>query len=169
MICLVRADEGVGVFGLANRKLPLGRGALKLLAPLILPLVPRLKLKGMGEEDRFFLYFALQALRHGDILMVAPTIPAGIHENLPFVIFQENIEAAMAYARSRFPGEASVLVFPNGGSTYPILPKNARRNAVGLEPVRPNGPFAAEHGTRLNDIPEAEMDPLQVKTGREPL
>jgi len=35
VICLVRADEGVGVFSLANRKLPLGRSALKLLAPTI--------------------------------------------------------------------------------------------------------------------------------------
>jgi nickel-dependent lactate racemase len=122
MICLVRAEEGVGVFGLANRKLPLGRRALKLLAPLILPLVPRLKLKGMGEEDRFFLYFALQVLRHGEILMFAPTIPASLHDNLPFLIFKESVEAALEHTRRRYPGPASVLVFPNGGSTYPILP-----------------------------------------------
>jgi hypothetical protein len=35
MITLVRAEAGVGVFGLANKKLPLGRKALKLLAPLL--------------------------------------------------------------------------------------------------------------------------------------
>ena len=121
MIVLVRAEEGVGVFGLANRKLPVGRGALKLLAPLLLPLVPKLKLKGMGEEDRFFLYFALQAMRHCTILIYAPTLPVEIHEKLPFVTFVDSVEKAIALARQRFPKQAEVVVIPHGGSTYPIL------------------------------------------------
>ncbi|MCX6031739.1 MAG: nickel-dependent lactate racemase [Chloroflexi bacterium] len=121
LITLVRADEGVGVFGLANRKLPLGRGALQLLAPLLVRLVPRLKLKGMGEEDRFFLYFALQAMQRATLLMYAPTIPAAVQANLPFVRFVASPEDALAFARRRFPRKADVLVFPNGGSTYPIL------------------------------------------------
>jgi nickel-dependent lactate racemase len=122
MLTLVKADEGVGVFGLANRKLPVGRRMLKLLAPLLLPRVPRLKLKGMGEEDRFFLYFALQAMRHADLLLYAPTIPQEIHERLPFVTFVNTVEEGLQRARRRFPAQANVLVFPFGGSTYPILP-----------------------------------------------
>ena len=121
MITCIRADEGVGVFGLANRKLPVGRKALKILAPLILLLVPRLKLKGMGEEDRFFLYFALQAMRRGDLLVYAPTIPMETQTNLPFVTFVESFEAGLDHARRKFPRKANVLVFPHGGSTYPIL------------------------------------------------
>jgi len=123
MLTCIRAEQGVGVFGLANRKLPVGRKALKLLAPLILVLVPHLKLKGMGEEDRFFLYFALQAMRRGDLLVYAPTIPLETRANLPFVTFVESPEAGLAFARAKFPGKAKVLVFPHGGSTYPILPR----------------------------------------------
>ncbi len=122
LITLVHAREGVGVFGLANRKLPLSKGALRLAAPLLLPLVPRLKLKGMGEEDRFFLYFALQAMHYATLLMYGPTIPAPVQENLPFVDFLPTAQAAIERARLRFPGAARVLVFPHGGSTYPILP-----------------------------------------------
>jgi len=122
MITLVRADEGVGVFGLANRKLPVGKRLLKLLAPLLLPRVPKLKLKGMGEEDRFFLYFALQTMLRCDALLYAPTIPLEIHERLPFVRFASSPEAALQEARTKFLGRANVLVFPYGGSTYPILP-----------------------------------------------
>ena len=121
VITLVRAEEGVGVFGLANRKLPLGRGALRTLAPLLVRLVPRLKLKGMGEEDRFFLYFALQAMRHSSLLMIAPTIPAEVKENLPFVEFVDTLDQALALAQRRFPTQAKVLVFPHGGITYPVL------------------------------------------------
>ncbi len=120
-ITLVRAEEGVGVFGLANRKLPLGRGALKRLAPLLVKLVPRLKLSGMGEEDRFFLYFALQAMRLGTLLMVAPTIPDSVKANLPFVKFAESPQQAIDLARRRLPGKASTLIFPYGGITYPVF------------------------------------------------
>ena len=122
MITCIRAEEGVGVFGLANRKMPIGRKTLKLLTPLILLLVPYLKIKGIGEEDRFFLYFALQAMRRGDLVMYAPTIPVETRDNLPFVTFVESLEAGLAQARDKFPHKAKVLVFPHGGSTYPILP-----------------------------------------------
>ena len=121
MINLIRAEEGVGVFGLANRKLPLSKGMLRLLAPLLIPLVPKLKLKGMGEEDRFFLYFALQAMRHCTLLLYAPTIPEEIHERLPFVTFVSSPEEAIRLAQEKAPKKAKVLVFPHGGMTYPIL------------------------------------------------
>jgi hypothetical protein len=120
-ITLVRADEGVGVFGLANRKLPLGRGGLKAVAPVLLPLVPKLKLKGMGEEDRFFLYFALQAMRHATLLMYAPTIPVSVKANLPFVQFVDNPGDTMSAAHQRIAGRAEVLIFPHGGITYPAF------------------------------------------------
>jgi nickel-dependent lactate racemase len=122
MITAIRADEGVGVFGLANRKLPVGRGVLRLLAPLLLPNIGRLPLSGMGEEDRFFLYFALQAMRHADLLVYAPNIPEEIHECLPFVTFVSSMEEAIAQARKKFSRQADVVVIPNGGSSYPILP-----------------------------------------------
>jgi lactate racemase len=121
LITLVQAEEGVGVFGLANKKLPVGRNALKLLAPVLLPLVPKLKLKGMGEEDKFFLYFALQAMRRGTLLLYAPTIPAEIHERLPFVQFISSPEEGIARAAKQFQNGADVLVFPSGGITYPIM------------------------------------------------
>jgi hypothetical protein len=121
LITLVKADEGVGVFGLANKKLPVGRKALQLLAPVLLPLVPKLKLKGMGEEDKFFLYFALQAMRRGTLLLYAPTIPTDIHERLPFVQFISSPEDGVARAARRFANGADVLVFPSGGITYPEM------------------------------------------------
>jgi nickel-dependent lactate racemase len=121
MITLARAEEGTGVFGLANKKLPLGRNALKLLTPVLLPLIPKLKLKGMGEEDKFFLYFALQAMRRCRLLLYAPTIPVSVHENLVFVEFINSPAAGIALARQKFPGKATVAIFPHGGMTYPIL------------------------------------------------
>lgn len=121
-ITAVKANEGVGVFGLANRKLPLGKKTLKAFAPVLLPLVPKLKLKGLGEEDRFFLYFALQTMWKYKPLMYAPTIPEEVKANLPFVDFVDQLQTAVILAAKQFPDKADVLIFPQGGSTYPILP-----------------------------------------------
>lgn len=120
-LTLVRAEEGVGVFGLANSRLPFSRKSLQFLAPLLLPLVPKLKIKGLGEEDRFFLYFALQGMRRGSLNLYAPTIPLETQSHLPFVQFWPTPETLLASARHRFPREASILVFPGGGITYPQL------------------------------------------------
>ncbi len=59
-------------------------------------LIPKLKLKGLGEEDRFFLYFAIKAMTLCTMLMYAPTIPATVKANLPFVTFVDSPEEAVA-------------------------------------------------------------------------
>ncbi len=119
LITLVHAQEGMGVFGLANRKFPLSRAALKVVAPLLVNFVPKMQLKGMGEEDRFFLYFALQAMMRARLIMYAPTIPVEKQANLPFAEFMPTVEQAIRAAWAKFRGAADVLVFPYGGITYP--------------------------------------------------
>ncbi len=121
MITLVKADEGVGKFGLAERKLPVSRGGLKLLAPLLLPMVPKLKLKDLSEEERLFLYFALQAMRRATLLLYGPSIPEFNQNNLLFVEFVQQAQAGIQRAARQFPDKADVVVFPYGGSTYPII------------------------------------------------
>jgi nickel-dependent lactate racemase len=120
-IVLMRAIDGLGVFGLAQRRLPLGRSGLKRLSPLLVRLVPRLRLRGMPDDERFFLYFALQAMRHCTLLVYAPTVPAEARAGLPFVEFVETPEEAIAKAARLLPRQAEVLAFPHGGMTYPIL------------------------------------------------
>ncbi len=119
LITLVRAEEGMGVFGLANRKFPIGGGALQAAAPLLVKLVPRMKLRGMGEEDRFFLYAALQSMIRAQLIMYAPSIPADKQANLPFARFLPTLEQTVEAAHRKLPGKAGVLVFPYGGITYP--------------------------------------------------
>ncbi len=119
MITLVHAKEGMGVFGLANRRFPLSRGALQRVAPLLIKVVPKMKLQGMGEEDRFFLYFALQAMMRARLILYAPTIPMEKQANLPFAEFLPTIEQAVHAAQMKFRNGADVLVFLYGGITYP--------------------------------------------------
>jgi hypothetical protein len=62
-------------------------------------------------------------MRQADLLLYAPTIPADVQANLPFVTFVDSVEDAIGAARRRFPGRAEVLAFPHGGITHPILPE----------------------------------------------
>ena len=119
LITLVRAEEGTGVFGLADRRLPLSRGALRAVAPLLVKFVPKVKLRGMPEDDRFFLYSALQAMMRARLIMYGPTIPAEKQANLPFAEFMPTVEEAIQAAQAKTPDAADVLVFPYGGITYP--------------------------------------------------
>ena len=81
----------------------------------------RLREKEKGEEDRFFLYFALQAMRHATILSYAPTIPAEIKERLPFLSFTTEAQQTVDQAKLKFSGRAEVVVIPYGGITYPEI------------------------------------------------
>jgi hypothetical protein len=90
-----------------------------VVAPLLVNFVPKMKLKGMGEEDRFFLYFALQAMIRARLIMYGPTIPAEKQANLPFAEFMPTIGQAIQAGQAKFPRAADVLVFPYGGITYP--------------------------------------------------
>ena len=130
LITLVKAEEGVGVFGLANRKLPVGRSALKVLAPLLVRLVPHLKMKGMGEEDRFFLYFALQAMRRATLLMVAPTIPAATQANLP-------LRRIYRYPRISHPACTAAFSTPGTGADLSIRRDNLPRILIILFKQKP--------------------------------
>ena len=121
LLTLVRAEEGLGVMGIARRGLPVGPRTLRVLAPLLLPLVRRMRLRGMGEEERFFLYFTLQAIRRVKLLMYAPTISPEIRANLPFVEFVDSAEAGVARAGALAGPKPTVLVFPKGGVTYPVM------------------------------------------------
>jgi lactate racemase len=121
LIALIRAEEGVGVVGLADRRRSLSPRLLRLMAPLLVRAVPRMPLRDMGEEDRFFLYFALQAMRRASLLLYAPTIPEGTRRGLPFARFVDAPEEALARARQIVGEAATVAVFPDGGATYPEL------------------------------------------------
>ncbi|MCL4394120.1 MAG: hypothetical protein M1482_04825, partial [Chloroflexi bacterium] len=92
------------------------------MPPVYLNLPAGASLSVVVLQCRFFLYFALQAMRRGNLLVYAPTVPVEVQGRLPFVTFVGGLEEAIARARDRFPKHADVLIVPRGGSTFPILP-----------------------------------------------
>jgi nickel-dependent lactate racemase len=121
MFSLIRAEEGLGAMNVPSKRIPLGKGAMRMIAGLLLPVFGRIRLKGMRDDDKFFVYFALQTLKRYNVVFYAPNVPAELGQRVPFLDFNADMSVAMSKAVAAAPREASVLVFPNGGVTYPIL------------------------------------------------
>ena len=119
-VVLMRAEEGIGVFGLAERKLPVGRRGLRLLAPLLAAVLPRVHIRGLADDERLFLYSALQAMRHCRLIVCIPTMTAEKRASFPFAELFATPQEALDRAHELIGAHAAVAVFPSGGSTYPI-------------------------------------------------
>lgn len=120
MLCLLACEQGIGDMNLPKKRIRLGKRGIKRLATLLLPLVGRFTF-GMKEEDHFFVYFTLQAMKNYNIVFYAPTLPAELSERLPFLEIHGDMNVAIESARRVTPA-GKVLVFPQGGITYPVLP-----------------------------------------------
>lgn len=122
MFNFIHAQEGLGDMNMPTQNIPIGKKGMRVLAGLILPFFNRLKLGGMRDDDKFFIYFALQTLKMYNVVFYAPTLPADLSKHLPFLDFNQDMQTALSKVTRAAPSDASVLVFPHGGVTYPILP-----------------------------------------------
>ena len=120
MVTFLRTEHGLGDAHLPNITVRLGKKGMRLLARILLPIVGRLRLVSSAENN-FMVYFALQSLRRNDLIFYAPGLPPELGRKLRFLEIHHRIEDAMESAHRAHPSRASVLIFPKGGMTYPIL------------------------------------------------
>ena len=119
LLNLIAAEQGIGDMNLP-KKLHVSKKTVRTIARILSPILGRFTF-GMKEEDLFFIYFFMQVMKRNDLYIYSPNLPADIPERLPFLDIHNNIDAMLERAARTMPGNASVLVFPFGGVTYPIL------------------------------------------------
>jgi hypothetical protein len=119
MLCLMACRAGIGDLPTPRGKVYLGPRGMQRLAGVFAKLLGMIP-TGMKEEERFFTYFTLHALRSHHLVFYAPTIPATLAERLPFLRLRHDLRAALTEAASLMP-QGETLVFPHGGATYPVL------------------------------------------------
>ena len=122
LINLIVAEQGLGDMTLPKRKIYAHKPVVRKLTHAILPMVRRFNF-GLREEDKFFVYFGLQAMKRNHLFFYSPNMPEEFARRLAFMDFHNKLETVLEKARRILPNRASVLVFPRGGVTYPILPK----------------------------------------------
>ena len=122
IICLARCEAGL--YGMKVPLWPLSvswtRRLLRLFGPdavgsLVTRLVP-----GLAGDAAFFVRLAAQTAYRNPILMVSPALHAsGVR--FPAVTIHASVEEAASAADAMLPpGPRRVVVFPSGGTTFPV-------------------------------------------------
>jgi len=123
MLALVACEKGIGDLSLPRRRLPISQGMMRWVARGLIPLVGHFSMD-MKEEDRFVAYFALQSMKNYRLFFYTPTLPPELGERLPFLGLHNDLEAVLTSTIKAAP-QGRVLVFPNGGVSYPVIENSA--------------------------------------------
>jgi nickel-dependent lactate racemase len=127
VIAAMRCLSGKGDMEVPKLRVPDSPRLIRMGALALLPVVKYAP--GIPVEERFYMYTALRTVLRNRLRVFAPEIPEEIRGRLgsfcSLVPFQEMIEEA-----ARSMPRASVLVFPRGGVTYPIVRSEADRNGT---------------------------------------
>jgi nickel-dependent lactate racemase len=121
LIDVIRAAEGTGILTVTRLRQPFGKRSVRALSPLFSRLIPLMRFRNVSEEDKYFMYFGVRAVRDVDIMAYAPTVPPEAAAAMPIVDFFCSTGDMMKAAAHRFPRGAEVLVFPAGGVTFPVF------------------------------------------------
>lgn len=119
ILVAMRCEEGMPGVRVPKVKLPLSHEATKFLARILCALLEQFAPPGISPEERFAAYFMCRALLRNRLVVYAPEIANRVSGVLPSVPVFGDFQAALAAARKLKP-DADVLIFPNGGVTYPI-------------------------------------------------
>lgn len=106
-----------------KRSLPNGvlRGVLKIVGRNhVLGFLDTVR-KGQGIEERFLSHSSAQVALRNKVLVYSRKLPAGTGKELKIFVQFDNIDALMSLVLRNAPKNASVLMYPYGGATYPIV------------------------------------------------
>jgi nickel-dependent lactate racemase len=123
IIALAECRHGIGDITMPNGSLPNGvlRGLLKIVGRRhILGFLDQVR-KNQGIEERFLSHFSAQLALRNKILLYSRQLPSDTGRKLGIFVQFDDLGKLMRIARRSAPRDATVLVYPYGGSTYPKM------------------------------------------------
>lgn len=124
----LRADRGLDDIPMPDGSplpLPAVKAILRAIGPSRVYGLLNLAKKGLDIEEKFLYYYTLQLVRGYDIFLYVPSLTDEIVKKLFFFKGECSDPArVIAMGVKKLGKQATVAVFPNGGSTFPILKSN---------------------------------------------
>ncbi len=123
IIALAECRLGIGDVTVPKHSLPNGmlRGLLKIVGrDHVLGFLDRVR-KNQGIEERFLAHFSAQIALRNKVLVYSKQLPPGTGRKLGIFVQFDDMEKLMKFARRSAPRNATVLVYPYGGATYPKM------------------------------------------------
>jgi nickel-dependent lactate racemase len=127
IIGLLECRHGIGDVAVPSRTLP--NGLLRCVLNFIgrnnvLGFIDTFR-KDAGIEERFLSHFGAQVARRNKIFVYSRKLPADTGKKLGIFVQFTDLEKTFDAARRWAPRNASVLIYPYGGATYPKVSSQA--------------------------------------------
>jgi nickel-dependent lactate racemase len=121
LLGFIECRHGIGDVTVPPKTLPHGllRGMFKIIGKdKLLGFLDKVR-KGAGIEERFLSHFSAQLALRNEIFVYSRKLPSDTGKKLGIFVQFDDIQKMMDAARRKAPKNATVLVFPFGGATYP--------------------------------------------------
>lgn len=120
----LKADKGMDGVPLPDKmRLPLVvlKGVLRIIGPTyVFALLKGIK-KGLNAEETFLYDYILQLVRAHDLFLYVPSLTAEEAERLFYFDHCADTGDVIRKGAKRIGHKATIAVFPEGGTTYPIV------------------------------------------------
>ncbi len=123
IIGFLRAERGMDDIVVPEKSKPmwLVKTILRVLGPSrVLGFLEKIR-PGLNVEEKFLLYYSMQLLREFDLYFHVPTIKDDEVKRLGFFVHAHHPQEIVDIAAAKIGARAHVAVFPEGGSTFPLL------------------------------------------------
>jgi hypothetical protein len=127
LLGFIECRHGIGDVTVPPKTLPYGmlRNLFKLVGrDKMLGFLDKVR-KDAGIEERFLSHFSAQLALRNDIFVYSRKLPPDTGKKLGIFLQFDSAEKMLEAARRKAPRDATVLVFPFGGATYPKIEKAA--------------------------------------------
>lgn len=127
----IECRHGIGDVTVPPKTLPHGmlRGLFKIVGQNnLLGFLDRVR-KDAAIEERFLSHFSAQLTLRNEIFVYSRKLPSDTGKKLGIFVQFDSVEKMMEAARRKAPRDATVLVFPFGGATYPRVEGAETANA----------------------------------------
>ncbi len=123
VLAFLRCREGVGDLRLRARTIPraLAKALVRVMSrERILSYLERFR-KDLEIEEKFLAFYSLETLRRNEVLAYAPTVEPEQARKLQVLRLARDPQEMVRLAAGRSPRHPTVLIFPRGGVTFPVL------------------------------------------------
>lgn len=130
LLGFIECRHGIGDVTVPPKTLPHGmlRGLFKLVGrDKLLGFLDKVR-KDAGIEERFVSHFSAQLALRNEIFVYSRKLPPDTGKKLGIFVQFDSVEKMLEAARRKAPRDATVLVFPFGGATYPRVEGLAQEN-----------------------------------------
>ncbi len=123
VIAFMKAERGADDIMVPEESKPLWlvKTILRTIGPSrVMGFLERLR-KGLNVEEKFLLYYSMQLMRQYDLYFYVPTLSDDEIKRLGFFVHARDAQAIVDIAAKKIGKRAHVAVFPEAGTTFPIV------------------------------------------------